>query len=433
MILRDPVHGLVSFEAEEESIVPALLEARELQRLRRVRQTGLASLAYPGADHTRFAHAIGSACVMTRLVRRLRAIHDELPYWQRLTTERARDALAAALLHDVGHGPFSHLFEQVLPQARRHEAWTSEIVLDPSTDVNRILRRFDASLPERVADLVQGKHELTFLAKAVSGTFDVDRCDYLLRDAHATGVSYGAFDLDWLLRSLRFGVPSNDAAPPLAIDGAKGIPAIESFLLARLFMFQQVYFHKTERASEWMLSRILERVGQLTQDGARLGATPRAISEIAVNGQTTLGEYLRLDDATLWVALASWCDAPDPLLADLCQRFYARRLFKTYELFGEQATPAARLRALEIARDIADQAGLAPEIYVGLDAASTVAFDDSEDPLTVVFPNGKSRALSEVSFLLARLRSEKMERVRLVFAPELRDRIILAVGNQDWA
>jgi HD superfamily phosphohydrolase len=430
MILRDPVHGLVSFESEEESIVPALLEAREVQRLRRVRQTGLASLAYPGADHTRFAHAIGSACVMTKLVRRLRSIHDSLPYWQRMTTERARDALAAALLHDVGHGPFSHLFEQVLPQARKHEEWTSEIVLDPSTDVNRILKRFDATLPERVANLVQGKHELTFLAKAVSGTFDVDRCDYLLRDAHATGVSYGSFDLDWLLRSLRFGVPSNGAAPPLAIDGAKGIPAIESFLLARLFMFQQVYFHKTERASEWMLSRILERVGQLTQDGARVGANPRAVSDIALTGHTSLAEYLKLDDATLWVALASWCEVSDPVLSDLCQRFYRRDLFKTYELFGEQATPAARIEALQNARDIAEAAGLDPAVYVGLDAASTVAFDDSEDPLTVVFPNGKSRALSDVSFLLGRLRSERMERVRLVFAPELRERVLLALGAE---
>lgn len=430
MILRDPVHGLVSFEAEEESIVPALLEARELQRLRRVRQTGLASLAYPGADHTRFAHAIGSACVMTRLVRRLRSIHDSLPYWQRLTTERARDALAAALLHDVGHGPFSHLFEQVLPQSRKHEEWTREIVLDPSTDVSRILRRFDATLPERVADLVQGKHELTFLAKAVSGTFDVDRCDYLLRDAHATGVSYGAFDLDWLLRSLRFGVPTNDKAPPLAIDGAKGIPAIESFLLARLFMFQQVYFHKTERASEWMLSRILERVGQLTQDGTRVEGTPTALREIALTGTTSLGQYLKLDDATLWVALATWCESSDPLLSNLCQRFYRRDLFKTYELFGEQATPAARLEALETARDIAREAGLDPELYVGLDAAATVAFDDSEDPLTVVFPNGKSRALSDVSFLLGRLRGEQMERVRIVFAPELRERIVAAFGQE---
>jgi hypothetical protein len=182
-----------------------------------------------------------------------------------------------------------------------------------------------------------------------------------------------------------------------------------------------------------MLSRILERVGQLTQEGPRLAATPRAIADIAINGQTTLGEYLRLDDSTLWVALGAWCESTDPLLSDLCQRFFARKLFKTYELFGEQATPAARLAALETARDIAHEAGLDPEVYVGLDAASTVAFDDSEDPLTVVFPNGKSRALSEVSFLLQRLLGEKMERVRLIFAPELRDRIIAALASKSSA
>src|SRR5690606_1381363 len=147
------------------------------------------------------------------------------------------------------------------------------------TDVHRILHRADPLLPERVAALVQGRHELTYLARTVSGTFDVDRCDYLLRDAHFTGVSYGHFDLDWLLRSLRLSssprdpsresgsrsdpegatsegattsgaVRDRDAAPNLAIDGPKGLPAIESFVLARLFMFQQVYFHKASRASE---------------------------------------------------------------------------------------------------------------------------------------------------------------------------------------
>src|SRR5688572_18694608 len=134
MILRDPVHGLVEFDADEEGIVPALLEASEVQRLRRIRQLGLAALAYPGADHTRFSHAIGAAFVMTRFIRRMRRIHESLPFWQRVTTERARDALAAALLHDVGHGPFSHLFEEALPEGPRHETWTSRIILDPSTE-----------------------------------------------------------------------------------------------------------------------------------------------------------------------------------------------------------------------------------------------------------------------------------------------------------
>ena len=122
MILRDPVHGLVTFEAAEETIVARLLETKEVQRLRRVRQLGLASFAYPGADHTRFAHAIGAAFVMKRLLSRLRDIQDELPFWQRVTTERAREALAAALLHDLGHGPFSHLFEQVLLAHVVHDA-----------------------------------------------------------------------------------------------------------------------------------------------------------------------------------------------------------------------------------------------------------------------------------------------------------------------
>ncbi len=429
MILRDPVHGLVAFESAEEEIVPALLEAEELQRLRRVRQMGLASLAYPGADHTRFSHALGAAHVMKELIRRLRSIHDCLPFWQRVTTERAREALAAALLHDVGHGPFSHLFEEALPGARRHEAWTRRVVLDEGTGVNRILRRVDPHLPARVAELIEGRHELTFLARAVSGTFDVDRCDYLLRDAHATGVTYGRFDLDWLIRSLCLGVDTKSgAAPPLAIDGTKGIPAIESFLLARLFMFQQVYFHKTERASEWMLSRIFERVGLLVGEGKRVAGTPPAIAALIREGDAPLGEYLKLDDATLWVALDGWRSADDPLLADLTQRLYARRLFKTFELFGDQARPEMRRELLERARGVAQAAGLDPDVYVGLDAASAVAFDDASDPLTVVFPRGETRPLAEVSFLLGRLRGERLERARLIFAPELRDGVLQAVS-----
>jgi HD superfamily phosphohydrolase len=430
MILRDPVHGLVAFETPEESIVPALLEAAELQRLRRVRQMGLASLAYPGADHTRFSHAVGAAHVMKELLRRLRSLHEALPFWQRVTTERAREALAAALLHDVGHGPFSHLFEEALPRARRHEDWTRRVVLDPSTEVHRILQRFDPQLPTRVAELIHGRHEVTFLARAVSGTFDVDRCDYLLRDAHATGVSYGRFDLDWLIRSLCFGKANEpDKAPPLAIDGSKGIPAIESFLLARLFMFQQVYFHKTERASEWMLSRVFERVSLLLAEGKRLPGTPPAIVSLSREGDAPLDQYLSLDDGALWVAIANWRDSEDPVLSDLTKRVFARKLFKTLELFPHQSGPRERVDLLERARDVARKAGFDPEIHVGLDAASTQVFDDANDPLMVAFPHGEMRPLAEVSFLLGRLAGQRMERVRLIFAPELREAIENAVKS----
>jgi HD superfamily phosphohydrolase len=429
VILRDPVHGLVSFESDEERVVEQLIDTPEMQRLRRVRQLGVTAYAFPGAEHTRFAHAIGAAHVMKLLLARLRAIHDELPYWQKLTTDRGRDALAAAMLHDVGHGPLSHLFEDALPNTPHHETWTERIVLDPSTGVNRVLASLDPGMPERVADLVHGRHPLPYLAKAVSGTFDVDRCDYLLRDAHATGVRYGNYDLEWLLRSLRFApAPGSGEAPALAIDGAKGLPAIEAFILARLFMFQQVYLHKATRAAEWMIRVALGRAAKLLADGVRLPEAPRAIEMAARGGGVELGDYLELDDAVLLGAMHAWERGPDKPLADIAARVRARHLFKTLELFGEHATEQGRARALAVAGDVAKSAGFDPDVYVGLDAASDVPFDIEGEPLLVVYSKGPARPLQEVSFLLARLAGQALARVRLVFAAELREKVVDALG-----
>lgn len=425
MILRDPIHGLVAFESEEEAIVTRLLATKEVQRLRRIRQLGLTSFAFPGAEHTRFAHAIGAAHVMQLFLARLRQIDGDLPFWQRVTSERARDALAAAFLHDIGHGPLSHLFEEALPGGLRHEAWTEKILLDPSSEVHEVLSADDSYLPQRVAELVRGKHALPYLATAVSGTFDVDRCDYLLRDAHATGVRYGEYDLPWLLRGLRFG---EGAAPGLAIDGTKGLAAIEAFLLARLFMFQQVYFHKSTRSAEWMIGAILRRAIALVQGGARLPALPRAFSSVAAGDAPALSEYLELDDQVLLCAIHEWEGAADPTLSDLCKRLRARALFKTIELFGVgreatddgAAAAATPEEALATAREIAAAAGLDPEIYVGLDVATDTPYSE-DGSLSVVFPKGRPRRPSEVSFLLDRLRNETITRVRVIFAPELRD------------
>jgi uncharacterized protein len=418
MILRDPVHGLIAFESEEDAIVVRLLPTREVQRTRRIRQLGLTSFAFPGAEHTRFAHAVGAAHVMRLFLDRLRQVDGDLPFWQRVTSERARDAIAAAFLHDIGHGPLSHLFEDAMPDAPRHETWTERILLDPSSDVHRVLIADDPYLPQRVADLIRGRHPLPYLAKAVSGTFDVDRCDYLLRDAHATGVRYGEYDLPWLLRSLRF----DDAPQPgLAIDGTKGLAPIEAFLLARLFMFQQVYFHKSTRSAEWMIGAILRRALALVRDGARLPSLPPALSTIAAGDLPSLGEYLELDDQVLLVAIHEWESASDPMLSDLCKRLRARALFKTIELFKEHkgyAIPPEE--ALATAREIASAAGLDPDVYVGLDVAEDTPYAD-DDSLKVVFPKGRARSPSEVSFLLDRLRNETVTRVRIIFAPELRD------------
>lgn len=432
MLLRDPVHGLISFELEEELIVPRLLEAPEVQRLRRIRQLGLTSLAFPGAEHTRLSHALGAAHVMQLFVARLRKVHDELPFWQRLTSERARDALAAALLHDVGHGPLSHLFEDAVAHAtgtcRAHEEWTEQILLDDGTEVHRILSQDDPELPRRVAGLVRGEHQLPYLARAVSGTFDVDRCDYLLRDAHATGVGYGDYDLPWLLRSLRFG-ESHDGAPPgLAIDGPKGMNAIESFILARLFMFQQVYFHKATRAAEWMIRTILRRAMHLIQDGTRLPDVPAAMLAFAAGDTPALGDYLALDDQTLLETINGWRNAEDPILSDLSKRLRARTLFKTEELYGEDVLPARREDAYEKVRAIANEAGFHPDYYTGLDVATDTPYAE-DSSLTVIFGTGRPRRPTEVSFVLDRLKDETLSRVRVVFPGELRQRVRDALAS----
>ncbi|NUP05256.1 MAG: HD domain-containing protein [Polyangiaceae bacterium] len=429
MILRDPVHGLVAFESEEADVVVRLLETREVQRLRRIRQLGLTSLAFPGAEHTRFSHALGAAHVMQLLVARLRHIDVDLPFWQRVTSDRAREAIAAAMLHDLGHGPFSHLFEQALPRAQRHEKWTTRILLDPSSEVHGVLAAEAPGLPRRVADLVEGRHELPYLANAVSGLFDVDRCDYLLRDARATGVTYGDYDLPWLLRSLRFDVTSDDPdhAPGLAVDGMKGITAIESFLLARLFMFQQVYFHKSTRAAETMIRLIIRRAVDLVAAGAKLPVHIAAVDAAAGGGEPTLDQYLELDDQALLVAIHAWEEAKDPVLADLSRRLRARSLFKTIEL-GDVETDIPAERAHAIARELATTRGLDPDAYVALDHATDTPFPGNS-ALKVIFPDGRSRDLADVSFLLGRLKGQPLVRTRLIFAAELRDDLRRALAS----
>jgi HD superfamily phosphohydrolase len=430
LILRDPVHGLIAFDLPEEQLIVRLLATAEMQRLRRIRQLGVASLVFPGAEHTRFAHAIGSAHVMKRLIVRLRDVERSLDPSLRLGPERAREALAAALLHDVGHGPLSHLFEEALAGAPPHEEWSTRIILEPESEVCRVLSEADPRLPARVAELVLGRHELAYLARAVSGTVDVDRCDYLLRDAHGTGVPYGRYDLDWLLRSFTFapllsnsGDPNGRrlVAPPLAIDGAKGIVSLEAFVLARLFMFQQVYFHKAARSAEWMIGAILSRAAELLRGGAQLRDVPNAIAAMALGNKVPLSDYLELDDNLLYCAMHGWEGSSDKILADLTRRIRGRSLFKTLELYSH--SEPARREALETARDIARRRGLSPESYVGLDVASDTPFADEDDPLAVVFPKGVTRKPGEVSFLLGRLRGETVTRARLIFAPELRDEI----------
>jgi hypothetical protein len=190
-----------------------------------------------------------------------------------------------------------------------------------------------------------------------------------------------------------------------------------------------VYLHKATRAAEWMIRTVLARASRVIGDGMRLAGTPRAIELAAHGAAPSLGDYLELDDAVLAVAMRAWEDGKDGPLADIARRVRVRHLFKTYELFGEQALPEGRERALAIARDIAAAQGLEPDLYVGLDVAADTPFGAEAEPLVVVFAKGPARPLSDVSFLLARLAGQVLSRVRLIIAPELRPAIAQALSS----
>jgi len=430
VILRDPVHGLVSFEGDAERVVMALLATREVQRLRRVRQLGLTSLVFPGAEHSRFAHAIGAAHVMVRLLSRIADRETELPPEARPTERHQREAVAAALLHDVGHGPFSHLFEEVLPNARHHEAWTRDAIRDPGTEVHQALEGLEAGMADRVADLLAGRYELGYLTRAVSGVIDVDRCDYLLRDSHMTGARYGLYDLDWLLRALAF-----DRAPTgewvLAVEGRKGLPPIEGYFLGRNFMYRQVYHHKATRAAECLIRAIFVRVAELVASGSPPGPVPEALSAAVRGDAYSLGAYLDLDDARMLTCFAEWARGPDAVLADLSAKLMNRKLPKTIPLPPGASSDEARRAAFARASDVAAGHGLRPELTVFLDETSDTPYaepeDDSADGVWVSIRHAPIRRLGDVSFLLGNLRNKRIEVPRLVFPGAIRDEVLEAI------
>jgi len=432
VILRDPVHGLVSFEGEAERVVATLLATAEVQRLRRVRQLGLTSLVFPGAEHSRFAHALGAAHVMVRLQERIRACDGDLPADARMGEVEARDALAAAFLHDIGHGPFSHLFEEVLPDTPRHEEWTVRALRDPGTAVHRALEGLDPGMAERVAGLLGGDYRLGYLARAVSGTLDVDRSDYLLRDSLMTGARYGLYDLDWLLRALSFDQsPSGEWV--LAVEGRKGLPPIEGFFLGRHFMYRQVYHHKATRAAECLIRAMFLRVTELVRDGSPPANLPDALRSAALGRAVPLGEYLTLDDAALHSCFASWADSTDEVLSDTARRLRARLLPKTVPLpEGQDAeTVGRRQEAFRRAREIVGARGLRPDLNVWLDVTSDTPYPEPEGDapggVWVSIRHQPIRRLGDVSFLLGELRNKQMRASRLVFPAELREEVLTAI------
>ncbi len=253
-VFRDPVHGLIELGGPDRELGP-VLETRAFQRLRRLHQMGFASLVYPGAEHSRFGHALGSFHVAQRVTRQLQ-----------LAPDVARHVVLAALLHDIGHGPFSHSWEQVAGDID-HEAWGARIV-EQDDELRGVLADIDPGLPEALCGFWRKTYRPAFARKLVSSQLDVDRLDYLLRDGHYSGAGYATFDLEWILHALQIQpVHAGDDPDDLVIDYRRGKYAVEQYLFARSYMYAQVYHHKTVRAADWMFLKIMERYRELAAGG----------------------------------------------------------------------------------------------------------------------------------------------------------------------
>jgi HD superfamily phosphohydrolase len=380
-IIRDPVHDVIAFRTERptDGLLFRLLNAAEFQRLRRVRQLGLASLAYPGADHSRYSHSLGVMQTARRIIDQLRG---SIP----IDPEQETICLVSALLHDLGHGPFSHVFERV--SGIHHERLTQRIVMDGESEIHRLLFQHDRLMPEKVLAFLlcqPGDPRRTFYGDLLSSQLDADRLDYLLRDNLMTGSGYGDYDLGWLLHAFTV----DPASGRLAVTW-KGVSAVEAYLQSRYHMYRNVYFHKVVRSAEGMVKLALQRARRLAIQG-RLAWPPRDnVVYKALTGQRlTMEEFTDLDDVSVTHSLKLWASSDDAPLAALCRGLLFRRLYKTIDLthFGDDAAKLAA--AIEATRSAVSA--------VGGDPAYDLFYDEPEDtPYEAYSPNGAAPGSDEI-------------------------------------
>jgi HD superfamily phosphohydrolase len=413
-VFRDPVHGLIEFKGEDRPIAD-LLDTLAMQRLRRIKQMGFAWLVYPGAEHSRFGHALGAFHIAQRVTRRLE-----------LDARTALHVKVAALLHDVGHGPFSHAWEHVFA-GHDHERWGARIATEHA-EMIEALERLEPGLPATLKAFWGKGYKPHFARKLVSSQLDVDRLDYLLRDGHYSGAGYATYDLDWIIHAIQIASVHAGAEDPtdLVVDYRRGMYAVEQYLFARSYMYAQVYHHKTVRAAEWMFIKTLERFAELT----RAGVEPAGLAiagAMARGGNVSVDEYLRLHDVSLTTAMDEWAGldggkgADDPVLKDLATRLVTRRLFKTFDL-GDDKTAAERLWPQAI--DLADKKlGAVARFYLHLDTARHAAYLASDDEELHVIDHPKYGAVTLSRLLEDMPLGQPTATIRLVCAPELVDEL----------
>lgn len=378
-VFKDPVHRYVHVR---DRAIWDLIGTKEFQRLRRIKQLGTTFLTFHGAEHSRFNHSLGVYEIVRRIVD---DVFDGRPGWNH--DERLL-SLSAALLHDLGHGPFSHSFEKVFQLD--HEYFTQVIILG-DTEVNQVLRKVGPDFPKKVAEVIAKTYKNKLVVSLISSQIDADRMDYLQRDAYFTGVSYGHFDMERILRVMR---PREDQI----VIKKSGMHAVEDYIMSRYQMYWQVYFHPVTRSAEVILTKILHRAKFLYEQNYSFKSNPVHFYSV-FKEDITLEDYIKLDESIILYYFQMWQEEDDPILQDLCARFMNRNLFKYVEF-----DPAKEYKKLTELYKLFEEAEVDPEYYLVVDSSSDLPYDfyrpgeeEERMPIQLLMEGGEIHELSRES------------------------------------
>jgi uncharacterized protein len=341
-VFRDPVHRLIRIEQQDQFVLD-LVNTPEFQRLRRVRQLGVSSLTYHGAEHSRFVHSLGVFNFAQRIMTALQRRYGTDSAVSKLLQDHARITKAAALLHDIGHGPFSHMIERASESTFDHEKMTVKLITREGGSIRQVLAEADVN-PQLVADVINKTYPYRLLVDVVSSQLDADRMDYLLRDSLMTGVEYGVYDAEWLLNAMCVGRdPSDDSDSPaesawrLCLDKDRGLFAAEQLILARHHMMLQVYMHRVTRGYEVMLLNLFRKAAVLARSDSLPPGTPRSVVSYFKAGiDMDTEDWLLFDETAMVAAMQAWSLSESPehgFLRKASRAFLTRdRLYMGFEL-----------------------------------------------------------------------------------------------------
>ena len=396
-VFKDPIHKYVHVK---DQLIWDLIKTKEFQRLRRIKQLGTLYLAFHTAEHSRFGHSLGVYEIVRRMI-------DELFVGREAWNNKDRPlALCAALLHDLGHGPFSHSFEKIFNTD--HEAFTQEIITG-NTEVNEVLSRVSETFPQEVADVINKTHKNKLVISMISSQIDADRMDYLQRDAYFTGVSYGTFDMERILRLMR---PSKDEV----LIKESGMHAVENFIMSRYQMYWQIYFHPVSRGGEVLLNNCLKRVKQLYKEDYQFKMYPKEFIPF-FEGTITIDQYVELDEVTVLFYLKKWIHEEDEILSDLARRFINRDLFKYIPFDGSIIT-------ITELQDLFIEGGIDPEYYFVSEAFSDLPYDydrpgSNRQPIHLLRRNGSIKEISSQSLVISSITGINREDYKLYYPKEM--------------